>query len=745
MLASSVSTKLRQSLWLSKMRPLKIILLFLIIGLAGCSHPGQQPVAPTPNSLFPSLRIKNAATNLYLTENNGIAALTYFPVSNSSLWNVEDYRGSIRLINLASGNYLTIQNLKDQVEVLPIQQPWLSPRWSFEGNPDSGSIVIRSVWRSWQVLLARDGQVRYDRVPTTDNMARWMLESASRTPIPAITPMPTINIPLPANPAGSRGAQVPWVEYEAEAGQWKVPISSVTHAEILPPERTIGTIASESSGRSAVKLTSSGDYVQFKTSAASNSVVIRYVIPDSADGAGLSSTISLYVDGVFRQKIPLTSKYAWSYGGEQQTLNTPAAGGAHHFYDEARALVGEIPAGATVKIQKDQDDSAEYVVVDLLDLEEVAPPKSMPAGFISIEECGAIPNSGADAGGAIQQCVDKARNAGTGLWIPPGTFESSQHALDVSDVTIQGAGMWYSNLHGSQARFNCVANNCVFKDFAILGETISRQNNATDDGFSGSGGTGSLLENIWVEHTKAGFWVSGETDGLLIKDSRFRDLYADGVNFDNGTSNSVIENSHFRNTGDDAMASWSPTSDTVNTGNIFRFNTVQLPWRASCIGIYGGKDTRVENNLCADVVTYAGILIAAEFNSNPFQGLTTISHNSLIRAGGSIPENPPGALKIWAREGAVSGVQVRDLLIDSPSFSGIELQGGYAITAASFDRVQISQAGTNGVYIAPDAQGQAAFSHISITKSTGQNVLNNAASLNFTLSLGEGNTGWPAP
>ena len=545
------------------------------------------------------------------------------------------------------------------------------------------------------------------------------------------------SLPAPANPPDSRGAQVPWVEYEAEAGQ--------TNGEILAPDRTFGTIASESSGRSAVKLVSPGAYIQFKTGKPANSVVLRYVMPDSADGAGLNAAISLYVDGIFRQKILLTSKYAWSYGGEKQTLNTPSAGGAHHFYDETRALVGDIPAGATVKIQKDPDDRAEYVVVDLLDLEQVAPPRSRPAGYISIEDCGAVPNSGADAGDAIQKYIDKARKTATGLWIPAGTFESRLHSFDVTDLTIQGAGMWYSTLHGAFARFNCVDKNCRFADFAILGETVSRLDKSSDNAFNGSGGTGSMLDHIWVEHTKVGFWVSGETDGLVIKNSRFRDLFADGVNFCNGTSSSVVENSHFRNTGDDALASWSPRSDPLNTGNIFRYNTVQVPWRASCIGVYGGKDTRIENNLCSDVVTYAGILIAQQFSSNPFQGTTIVSHNSLVRASGSTASNPPGALKVWAEQGIISGLQVSNLLIDSPSSSGIDLQGGFPITHASFDHITITQAGTNGVYFAPSTQGQAVFSFVTISNSASQNVLNLASNLKFSLSLGAGNSGWTAP
>ena len=127
--------------------------------------------------------------------------------------------------------------------------------------------------------------------------------------------------------------------------------------------------------------------------------------------------------------------------------------------------------------------------------------------------------------------------------------------------------------------------------------------------------------------------------------------------------------------GDDALASWSPSSSIgVNTQNVFRFNTVQVPWRANCFAIYGGQDNQVEDNLCSDVVTYPGILIAQSFTSHPFAGTTTIQRNSLIRAGGSMFRQEHGALKIEAEQGPVSGVIVKDvttmerLLDDSDAF-----------------------------------------------------------------------------
>lgn len=558
------------------------------------------------------------------------------------------------------------------------------------------------------------------------------------TPVPATATKEVVVIPTASNPVGSRGAIVPWIEYEAENGQ--------TNGAILAPDRTFGTIASESSGRSAVQLDQVGEYVQFKSVEAANSVVVRFVIPDSEDGNGLESTISLYVNNTFRQKVQLTSKYAWSYGGEEETFNVPKAGGAHHFYDEARALVGDIPAGATVKLQIDNDDSAKYYVIDLIDLEQVAPPKTKPEGYFSIvEDCGAIPGDGKDDGGAIQSCIYLAQGAKTGVWIPMGTFESLYNEMKVADVTIQGAGMWYSTVHGLYARFNCTGDNCRYFDFAILGETVLRDDRSAENGFIGGAGRGSRLEHIWVEHTKVGYWVGTGTNGLVITGSRFRNLFADGVNFCNGTSNSIVENSHFRNTGDDALASWSPKGDAVNTNNVFRFNTVQLPWRANCFAIYGGKDNHIEDNICSDVVTYPGILIAQQFNSNAFDGNTFVQRNSLIRAGGPMFHLEHGALKVWSAQGEIKGLVVKDTLIDTATFSGLQLDGAYPITSASFDHIEISQAGTDGIYLSSNVSGDASFSFITVRDSSKDALLNYAPKLKFAFKFGDGNIGWQFP
>lgn len=563
--------------------------------------------------------------------------------------------------------------------------------------------------------------------------------------LPTALPAPTQPAATPTpQPRASRGATVPWIEYEAEDGS--------TNGTALAATRDFGQVAAESSGRRAVQLKAAGQYLEFAAKQAANALVVRYVIPDASAGGGISATLSLYVDGTFRQKLALSSKYAWSYGGESQASNDPKAGGAHHFFDEARALVGDIPAGATVRLQKDPDDRADYYVVDLVDLEQVGAPLPKPDGFISIAECGALPDDGKDDGPAIRACIARAREQKQGVWLPPGTFEStstpdSTQGIALADVTLRGAGMWHTTIHGPFARFHCTGSNCRFYDFAILGETTGRDDNNPENGFNGGAGTGSRLENIWVEHTKVGWWVGAGsqnvTDGLVITGSRFRNLFADGVNFCNGTSNSVVENSHFRNTGDDALASWAPSFDGgVNTSNVFRFNTVQVPWRANCFAIYGGKDNHIEDNLCFDVVTYPGILIAQDFNSHPFAGITTVQRNTLVRAGGSMWNEEHGALKIFAKDGPIAGLTVSDIEIDSPTYSGIQFAGSAPLRRATFERVRISAPGSWGIYVA-SANGGASFSAVTVDGAAKNGGLRSSVpESQFALKRGDGNSGW---
>jgi hypothetical protein len=552
------------------------------------------------------------------------------------------------------------------------------------------------------------------------------------------------------NSSPTRGASVAYQEYEAE--------SASTNGTILGPSRAVNapnvfdSIAGESSGRQAVKLDQTGQRVAFTTSCAANSIVVRYVIPDSADGSGASATLGLYVNGTRVQSLALTSKYAWAYGNPattDATTNSPGDGFARHFYDEVRTLLpSAVPAGATVALQRDASDTAAYYVVDLVDLEEVPPSMAQPAGSLAITDYGATPNDGTDDGAAIQTCINAAAVENKAVWIPPGTFSNAGTTLAVQGVAVRGAGMWRSTIQGAAAAFVCSGGACQFSDFSIEGDVTLRDDAHGVHAFGGPFGAGSRIENVWMEHFTTGPWIgqsgSPAVDGIVIHGCRIRDLYADGVNLNTGTSNATVDQCQARNTGDDAFASWS-NGPGANTNNVFRFDSVQVTWRASCYAIYGGTSNSVQDSTCADTVTYPGVFIDQDFGASSFSGTTSVARDTLSRAGGGMYGKSWGAVTIDGNQqsGPITGVQVQDVDIESATFSGVYLLGpNDPIQDLLLDGVTIAGPGTYGIHVDASASGTATATNVVVTSPGAGSGLNNQAPSVYTIDRGGGDVGW---
>jgi alpha-1,3-glucanase-like protein len=557
--------------------------------------------------------------------------------------------------------------------------------------------------------------------------------------------------PIPCGAAPTRGAGLPYQEYEAESG--------MTNGTVLGPSRAVNdanvfnSIAGESSGRMAVKLSASGQYVSVTNQCTANGIVVRYALPDSADGSGTSATLGLYVNGARVQTLNLTSHYAWAYGNpatSTTTTNNPSDGYARHYFDETRLILPtDIPAQATVALQKDDQDTSPYYVIDFLDLEQVPAAIERPANSLSVADYGATPNDSSDDALWIRNCIDDAEAQGKTVWIPPGTYNDSSLPFTVQNVTIQGAGMWYSTIQGAGAQFTCGGSGCQFLDFSLAGDVTARDDSNSIHAFGGSFGTGSALTGIWIEHYTTGPWVgvgnAAVTNGLMVHGCRFRDLFADGINLTVGTSNSVVEQTTARNTGDDAFASWSVASSSANSNNVFRFDTAQIPWRANCFAIYGGTSNSITDSVCADVVTYPGIFINQGFNSTPFGGTTSVDRDTLLRAGGDAFGTEWGALTVSGSQtsSAITGVQVQDVDIESSTFAGIYIVGPQdAIDGLSLNGVTVADPGTDGIFVDPTAVGNATATDVVVTGPGSGVGLNNQASASFTINRGSGNAGW---
>ncbi|PAK55614.1 hypothetical protein CHH75_02010 [Paenibacillus sp. 7541] len=534
-------------------------------------------------------------------------------------------------------------------------------------------------------------------------------------------------------PLAERGATVPYQELEAETG--------TTNAVTIGPSRTYLTVEAESSGRQAVKLTSTGHYVEWTAPEAANALVVRYSMPDAPQGGGIDVTLSLYVNGVKRQTLDVSSRYAWTYGSYPYNDN-PADGGAHHFYDESRYLVDPIPAGATVRLQKDAADHADYYTIDLINLEMVAPAYTKPDHFVSITDFGATANDHTDDTAAIRAAIQHAEATGSGVWIPAGTFRMNDR-VNVSNVHIRGAGMWHTTLQGTGGKggFYGTGGKVYIADLSMYGDALYRNDAEDHAGLEGRFASGSLIQGVWIEHMKVGIWLNGGTDGLYIVDGRVRNTWADGVNFHGGVKNTTISHFHVRNTGDDAFAMWS--DGVPNENNLFRYNTAQIPVLANTFAIYGGKDNKVWDNLGADTVTAsAGIAVSTRFNAVSFSGTTEIKRNTLLRTGGYEPNwnTSFGGLWIYAENQSITApILIEQVDILDSTYEGVKLSYNQRIQHIAFDRVTIDGAGTHGIYF-DTVTGLGTFSNVVIS-GTGSGPVHNPGQA-FQIVRGPGNIGW---
>ncbi len=542
----------------------------------------------------------------------------------------------------------------------------------------------------------------------------------------------------PAKPIwpDGRGPEVAFISYEAE--------SLETTGSVTPLSREFGSMSAEASGRRAVTLSSTGHQLQLTNKEAANSIVVRYSIPDS--GHDYWTTLSVLVDGEARGKLTLTSRYSWTYGGDGD-FNKPqqedkGIGNAHHFYDEAHALIGDVPAGAKVTLRKEADDTAATITVDLVEMELVGAPLPQPPNTVSIADCGAVPDDDKDDSLPIQQCIDKAQSLGKELFIPQGEFQSYGKTLSAQGLTLRGAGMWYSSIVGFNAQFDCWGTGgCKFYDFGLFGDTVARDDASPETGFRGNL-SNSVIQNVWIEHLKVGIWPNKGIANLKVSSVRIRDLMADGINLYNGAHDCVVENSHFRNTGDDAIAAWSHSAESPgpSRANVFRKNYVQIPWKANCFGIYGGQDNKIEDNVCADTVQYPGMLFARQFDSQPFSGTTEVNRNTLLRTGGNAYNHTHGALKFHADQAEVGNIKVNDLDIVDPTNSGVHVQGLNVIDKVWLNGVKISNPGQASFFLNGGSQG--ALDAVAVVASGGSPGVINESNGKFNLIKGMGSTGW---
>ncbi|MEV6117022.1 discoidin domain-containing protein [Streptomyces sp. NPDC052109] len=532
----------------------------------------------------------------------------------------------------------------------------------------------------------------------------------------------------PAAHAAS-GAGLPFTSVEAE--------SATTTGTKIGPDYTQGTLASEASGRQAVRLTS-GQRVEFTVPRAANAVNLSYSVPD-----GQTGSLNVYVNGTKLAKtLPVTSKYSyidtgWIPGAKQ-----------HHFFDNARMLLGQnVQPGDKVAFES----TGTQVTVDVADFEQVAAAAAQPAGSVSVVSKGADPSGNGDSTQAFRDAIAAAQ--GGTVWIPPGDYKITSSLNGVQNVTLQGAGSWYSVVHTS--RFidqSSSSGNVHIKDFAVMGEVTERVDSSPDNFVNGSLGPNSSVSGMWIQHMKCGMWLTGTNDNLVVENNRILDTTADGINLNGTAKGVVVRNNFLRNQGDDSLAMWSLYSPDTNSS--FENNTISQPNLANGIAIYGGTDISVKNNLISDTNALgSGIAISNQKFMDPFSplsGTITVDGNTLVRTGAINPNwnHPMGALRVDSYDSAINAtVNITNTTITDSPYSAFEFVSGggqgYPVRNVNVTGATVQNTGT--VVVQAETQGAATFKNVTATQVGAAGVYNcpyPANSGSFALTDGGGNSGW---
>jgi alpha-1,3-glucanase-like protein/copper-binding protein NosD len=490
-----------------------------------------------------------------------------------------------------------------------------------------------------------------------------------------------VALAVPSASAATIGATTPFTSYEAEAGTLGGGATAVSLT--AAPTTRFSSAALEASGHAYVQLTGTGQSVRWtnNTGQPVRFVDVRASIPDSASGGGTTATLNLYVNGTFRQALNLNSKQSWLYEGTTyhgQDQN-PAHGDPQVFFDDSHAFItgAAVAPGSTITLRKDAANTAARYFIDVIDVENPPAPIAQPANSISITSCGAVadntPTNGsadsasADSRAGIQTCINEAQSQGKTLWIPQGTFYvKGTSGLTATGITIAGAGMWYSTIYRSVPLPNAQGLSALFRGVSTTLQNFhldsNAQSRATVDGSGGSmdmSGTNWVVTGMWAQHNTSGIWGAGT--GGKVSNSRFTDMWADGVNLNNVSNSSSVgdhltaTNNFIRGTGDDGMAinsvnfnvSGSTTTHyTPMNAPTLTNNTVIAVWGAHGIGVYGGGGDVVSNNYISDTAAYTGLSIGQFSANGSHLTSATVSGNMIVRSGGNAYGQGQPALRI---------------------------------------------------------------------------------------------------
>jgi uncharacterized protein YjdB len=476
----------------------------------------------------------------------------------------------------------------------------------------------------------------------------------------------------------------PYTRYEAENGTGNG-TSVTSYAQ--------NNIAYEASGRTCVNLTNNQSR-EWTASAAFRGIVVRASGANSQTAtSGQNVSAKLYINNVEVATLTFDASYGWKnlQSDNNQNYTGISNGNPRMRYDEQRYLHSSSVTG-TIKIV-----SQGNLYLDFIEIEDVPAAIPCPSGYATWN------------GSDLQSFL----NGNAKVYIPAGTYNISG-CIDMGACTsLVGAGKWHTTLNWTSTGQNnsglvSYGKTKELKDF-YMNQTASKSRSNNHKGINGVWGN---ISDVWVEHFECGAWFGNynggygdaNADGMTITNCRFRNNYADGINFCLGTRNSTVSHSNFRNNGDDDMAIWPASDGSRGTcyNNTFEYNTAEHCWFASSCALYGGY-----GNKWRYIIVRDNYETGIRFN-NKFAGYgygdsdNTISNIDVIRCGtwGGTYGNDShfGAIDASSDGGAgqVKNVKLSCIDIIDAMSEGIWIQNGNNYANVNFCGITVNGTAKEG-------------------------------------------------
>lgn len=520
----------------------------------------------------------------------------------------------------------------------------------------------------------------------------------------------------------------PYLRYEAESGKCS------TNAAFLPVSFDQTTLQSEATNQQALQLTAQNHFVEWTNSQVADGLTIRFSLPDNATGTGTKDTLALLVNGEFAAFVPLDSYWAWQYFYKTMSPvypdNTPAANKFPRMrFDETHVkLATKIPENATFRLVKKNANDI-VCTIDFVELEDVPPALT----FDEIADVNKVQYTSAN--GSLQSFI--LSNLGKTIFLPAGRYLSDKRLnLNADSTKLIGAGMWYSEIFFTassddrgtynQRGIESSRNNIVIDGIFLNTINNKRYYDNNDSyqvgkGFMGSFGSNSIIKNVWVEHFECGAWIEA-AQNLTLTDCRFRNNYADGINFCYGTKNSTFEKASLRNNGDDDLATWSRSNQTCEN-NTFAYCTAENNWRASSLGFFGGKQNSAHHILIIDPME-AGFRVTCDFPGASFStvGFSEMHDISVYNGGaqngingtrGDLWGNQQGALHLnSSSQYDLQNIKISNIDLYNSKFNALYIGStSKFIRNLILENIYIHSAGNFGAYFS-GTKGDAQYCNI---------------------------------